>query len=57
MSTIFVNFLPHLTPPSLCAFYLFKRQTHRIVKATQTIRRLLADELFECVLSFCGVGA
>ena len=28
-----------------------------MVKHTQTIRRLLADELFECVGPFWGVGA
>ena len=27
----------------------FKRQTHKMVKDTQTIRRQFADELFECV--------
>ena len=27
----------------------FERQTHKIVRHTQTIRPLLADELFECV--------
>ena len=24
---------------------------------TQTIRRQIADELFECVWPFCGIGA
>ena len=28
-----------------------------MVKHTQPIRRQIADELFECVWSFCGVGA
>ena len=28
-----------------------------MVKHTQKIRLQLADELFECVLQFCGVGA
>ena len=28
---------------------LFKRQPHKIVRHTQTIRRQFADELFECV--------
>ena len=32
-------------------------QLHEMVKHTQTIRQLFADELFEFVLSFCGVGA
>ena len=30
-------------------FYPFKRQPHKMVKHTQTIRRLFADKLFECV--------
>ena len=34
----------------------FKRQPHKMLKQTQTIRRLIADELFECVWSFCGIG-
>ena len=32
---------------------------HKMVKHTQILRRLLstgADELFECVWPFCGVG-
>ena len=28
-----------------------------MVKHTQTIRRQIADELFECVLPFCVIGA
>ena len=28
-----------------------------MVKHTQTIRPQIADELFECVWRFCGVGA
>ena len=28
-----------------------------MVKHTQTIRRQIADELFECVWPFCGIGA
>ena len=28
-----------------------------MVKHTQTIRRQIAEELFECVWPFCGVGA
>ena len=28
-----------------------------MVKHTQTVRRQIADELFECVLLFCGIGA
>ena len=28
-----------------------------MVKHTQTIRQLIADELFECVWPFCEIGA
>ena len=28
-----------------------------MIKHTQTIRRQIADEMFECVWSFCEVGA
>ena len=28
-----------------------------MVKRIQTIRRQIADEMFECVRPFCGVGA
>ena len=35
----------------------FKRQPHKIVNHTQTIPRQFADELFECVWQFCGIGA
>ena len=28
----------------------------KMVKHTQTIRRQIADELFECVWPFCGIG-
>ena len=35
----------------------FKRQIKKMAKHTQTIRRQFADELFECVWSFCGIGA
>ena len=31
----------------------FKRQSHKMVKHTQTIRRKFADELFEFVWPFC----
>ena len=34
----------------------FKHQFHKIAKHTQTIRRQFADELFECVWPFCGIG-
>ena len=36
---------------------LFKRQPSKLVKYTQTIRRQIDDELFECVQSFCWPGA
>ena len=29
----------------------------KMVKHTQTIRRQIADELFECVWLFCGIGS
>ena len=29
--------------------FTLKRQFHKMVKHTQTIRRQIADELFECV--------
>ena len=35
----------------------FQRQSHKMVKHTQTIRRQFADELFECVWLFCEIGA
>ena len=35
----------------------FKCQPYKMVKHTQTIRRQIADEMFECVLPCCGVGA
>ena len=35
----------------------FKRQSHKMVKHTQTIRRQIADESFECVWPFCEIGA
>ena len=34
----------------------FYAQIHKMVKHPQIIRRRLADELFECVWPFCGVG-
>ena len=34
-----------------------KRQFHKMVKHSQTIRWQIADELFECVGQFCGIGA
>ena len=35
----------------------FKRQFHKMVKHTQTIRRQFPDELFECVWPFRDIGA
>ena len=35
----------------------FKRQFHKMVKHTLKIRRQIAYKLFECVSSFCGIGA
>ena len=35
---------------------MVKRQFHKMVKHTQTIRRQFADELFECAWPFCGIG-
>ena len=35
----------------------FKRQSHKMVKHTQTVCQQIGDELFECVWPFCGVGA
>ena len=32
-------------------------QPHKMFKHTPTIRRKFANELFECVSLFCGVGA
>ena len=34
----------------------FKRQFHKMVKHTQTIRRQIVDELFECVDHFVGLA-
>ena len=36
----------------LFSFYPFKRQSHKMVKHTQAIRRQFADELFECLCVF-----
>ena len=37
--------------------YPFKRQSHKMAKHTQIIRRQIADELFDCVRTFCEIGA
>ena len=34
----------------------FKRQLHKMVKHTQTIHRLTADEFFKCVDHFVGLA-
>ena len=34
-----------------------KRQSHEMVKHTQTICRQIADELFECIWPYCEIGA
>ena len=41
----------------LLKLWPFKRQYHKMVSHTQIIRRQIADQLFECAWSFCGVGA
>ena len=38
-------------------YYPFKRQSHKMVKHNQTIRRQFVDELFGCAWSFCDIGA
>ena len=38
-------------------FLSIKRQSQKMVKHAQTIRRQIADELFECVWTFCGIAA
>ena len=38
-------------------FEHLKLQPQKMVKYTQTIRREIADELFECIWPFCGVVA
>ena len=51
----FVNFLGCLLKIMISPFdnprktQRFKRQSHKMVKHTQTIRRQFADEFFECV--------
>ena len=36
---------------------MYLRQSHKMVKHTETIRRQFADELFEYVWPFCKIGA
>ena len=38
-------------------YYPFKHQYQEMVKHTETIRPEIADESFECVWPFCGIGA
>ena len=37
-------------------FFNPKRQFHKMVKHTKTIRLQFDDELFECVWPFCEIG-
>ena len=46
--TLTLNGLFH-NPSRVSLILTFKRQFHKMVKHTQTIRRQIADELFECV--------
>ena len=46
-----------LVTSSINRIWPFKRQFHKMVKHTETIRRQIAEELFECVWPFCGIGA
>ena len=39
------------------SFLTLKRQSHKMAKHTQTIRRQIADELFESVWPFYEIGA
>ena len=45
-----------MTKNSFVEEVTFKRQFHKMVKHTQTIRRQIADELFERDWPFCGIG-
>ena len=49
--TAAVSSLINLHRAGVCSTYLspLKRQSHKMVKHAQTIRRQIADELFECV--------
>ena len=40
----------------LRSFNPLSANSHKMVKHTQTIRRQIAGELFECVWLFCGIG-
>ena len=46
-----------MTQILLCYYQPFKRQFHKMVRHIQTIRRQIADELFECVWPFHEIGA
>ena len=43
--------------PKINKIQTFKRQSHKMVKHTQTIRQQIADELFEYFWPFCEIGA
>ena len=59
----FTNEILYETLSELCyraiksRYQPFKRQFNKMVKRTQTIRRQFADELFESVWPFYGIGA
>ena len=55
LSTLIKKHLPSSTYPIVLE--PFNCQFHKMVKHTQTIRRQIPDELFECVWPFCGIGA
>ena len=44
--------------PSCLLFYswTFRRQSHKMIKCTQTIYRQFADDMFKCVWPFCKFG-
>ena len=53
--TIYVK-LTKMKKQTLILDWPFKRQINKVAKDTQTIHRQFADELFECVWPFCGIG-
>ena len=50
------DFLSNFSVTSIL-YWPFKRQSHKMVKHTQTISRQIADEFFEWVWPFCRIGA
>ena len=48
------NFMTKINFPES---YPFKCLSYKIAKHTQTIRRQITGEFFECVWPFCGIGA